>query len=101
MHELIDVMDMKEGEMYFIKKGYSIIGEVIFVKYYQTNMNNSPPFVKFAYTYMPGYSYILVSDISIYRYVSEEEYWAKVKEKYDAKYLNIVLKRLVDESFAW
>jgi hypothetical protein len=38
---------------------------------------------------------------TFYRYVSKEEYYAKVKEKYDAKCLNIILKRLVDESFQW
>ena len=36
-----------------------------------------------------------------YRYISKEEYYKKVKEKYDAKCLNIILKRLVDESFQW
>lgn len=103
MFELIRAMDMKVGKMYFIKKGYSIIGEVIFVKYYQTNMNNSPPFVKFAYPYRSQFehTYILVRDISIYRYVTEEEYWAKVKQKYDTKCLDIVLKRLINESFEW
>jgi hypothetical protein len=34
-----------------------------------------------------------------YRYISKEEYFKKVKEKYDHKCLNIILKRLVDESF--
>ena len=34
-----------------------------------------------------------------YRYVSKEEQYAKLKEKYDNTCLNIVLKRLVDESF--
>ena len=38
---------------------------------------------------------------TFYRYVSKEEFYAKVKEKYDAKCLNIILKRLVDESFQW
>ena len=103
MFKIIDALDMKVGEMYFIKKRESIVGELIFIKYYQTNMNNSPPFVKFAYPYKSQfeYSYILVSMISIYRSVSEEEYWEKVKEKYDAKCLDIVLKRLINESFQW
>ena len=38
---------------------------------------------------------------TFYRYVSKEEFYAKVKEKYDAKCLNIILKRLIDESFQW
>ena len=36
---------------------------------------------------------------TFYRYVRKEEFYAKIKEKYDAKCLNIILKRLVDESF--
>ena len=35
----------------------------------------------------------------IYRRISKEEYLKKVKEKYDHKCLNIILKRLIDESF--
>jgi hypothetical protein len=99
MFQLIDVLDMKEGEMYFIKNRDFIMGEILFAKYHQTN--NSPPFIVFKYPYMPGYSYVRVKDISIYRYVSQKEYCAKVKEKYDTKCLDIVLKQLVDESFAW
>jgi hypothetical protein len=36
-----------------------------------------------------------------YRCVTREEYYEKMKEKYDAKCLNIVLKRLVDDMFEW
>ncbi len=36
---------------------------------------------------------------TFYRCVSKEEFYAKVKEKYDAKVLNFILKRLVDETF--
>ena len=98
MFELIRAMDMKEGEMYFIKNRDFIMGEVLFAKYHQSN---SQPFIVFRYPYIPGYSYVKVKDISIYRYVNEEEYWAKVKEKYDSKCLDIVLKRLINESFEW
>lgn len=100
MFELIDALDMKEGEMYFVKKLDTIIGEVIFVKY-QKPLEGSQDFATFSYPYCSGYSHMWLNIISVYRYISEEEYWAKVKEKYDAKCLNIVLKRLVDESFEW
>ena len=100
MFELIEVLDMKEGEMYFLKKLDCIIGEVIFVKY-QTPANGSQKFATFRYPYMSGYSHIWLSIISVYRYVSEKEYFAKVKEKYDAKCLDIVLKRVVNETFKW
>lgn len=36
-----------------------------------------------------------------YKYISKKEFYKKLKEKYDAKCLDIVLKRLVDESFVW
>ena len=36
-----------------------------------------------------------------YRYVSKDEYYMKVKEKYDAKCLNIILKGLINETFVW
>ena len=36
-----------------------------------------------------------------YRYVSKEEYRAKLKEKYDATCLDIILKRLVNDDFRW
>lgn len=97
MFELIDALDMKEGEIYFIKNREFIIGEVLFAKYYQ----NSQPFIVFRYPYIPGYSQLKVKYISVYRYVGQKEYWTKVKEKYDTKCLDIVLKRLIDESFVW
>jgi hypothetical protein len=38
---------------------------------------------------------------TFYKCVSKKEFYEKVKEKYDAKCLNIILKRLIDESFQW
>lgn len=38
---------------------------------------------------------------TFYRYVSKKEFYAKVKEKYDATCLNIILKRLVNDDFHW
>ena len=99
MFELIDVLDMKEGTMYFIKKLNTNIGELVFLKY-QT-LENGYRYATFVYPYHSIYSHKCLSVISVYRYVSEEEYRAKIKEKYDAKCLDIVLKRLVDESFQW
>lgn len=36
-----------------------------------------------------------------YRYISKKEFYTKVKEKYDATCLDIILKQLVDETFSW
>jgi hypothetical protein len=38
---------------------------------------------------------------NFYRYVTKDEYYMKVKEKYDQTSLDIVLKRLVNENFEW
>jgi len=38
---------------------------------------------------------------TFYKCVSKEEFYKKVKEKFDLKCLNIILKRLIDESFQW
>lgn len=38
---------------------------------------------------------------NFYRFVSKEEYDRKVQEKYESTILNIVLKRLINESFVW
>ena len=43
----------------------------------------------------------LYTDNRYYKYISKNDYLKKVKEKYDAKCLDIVLKRLVDETFEW
>jgi hypothetical protein len=48
------------------------------------------------------YGYLLhLHQIKIYKYISKQEYYAKLKEKYDNKCLNIVLKRIVNETFEW
>ena len=46
-------------------------------------------------------SYTLDVYWQYYRVISEKEYMAKVKEKYDQNVLNIVLKRLVNDDFKW
>jgi hypothetical protein len=99
MFELIDALDMKEGEMYFVKKKEYIMGELIFVNY--KTHSTGKQFATFTFPYMSGYTQTWLNIISIYRYVSQEEYWTKVKQKYDSTCLDIVLKRVVNEHFEW
>ena len=47
MFELIDALDMKVGEMYFIKNRQFIIGEVLFSTYHKS----SQPFIVIKYPY--------------------------------------------------
>jgi hypothetical protein len=36
-----------------------------------------------------------------YKFISKKEYKSKVRDKYDEKVLNIVLKQIVNEEFKW
>jgi hypothetical protein len=57
------------------------------------------PFVALVYTH--EFSFMSINLFTFYRFVSPQEYKVKLKEKYDATVLNIVLKRLIDPSFTW
>ena len=93
MFELIDMMDMKEGEIYFINR-FNYIEEVIFVKY------QIPKFGVFRHSDCPT-CFALLLNKSVYQYISEEKYKVILKEKYNVKCLDIVLNRLVDKLFQW
>ncbi len=85
------------GETYYVKtiKG-KIVGDVIFDNYiYSKTCVWFRDIVGHC-----GYLFQL-NEINIYRYVSEEEYYEKLKEKYDLHCLNSVLKRVIDETFEW
>lgn len=90
MYELIDVMDMKEGEMYSIRRR-DYIRELIFVEY-QTSTNGQQ-FATFTFPNCPGYTCPWLNNISVYQYISEEEYNTKLKEKYYVKCLDILIRR--------
>ena len=97
MLERIDSNDLVEGQMYFvIDKFLGTTDNLIFTGYSFFKFPNKDP------NYHNNYSFrVHLSSNTFHRYVSKEEYYAKVKEKYDAKCLNIVLKRLVNETFEW
>ena len=69
------------------------------------------PYVKEKLTYMGDLSFkpsctmvvlqLKQNFFQFYRIVSKKEYYNKLKEKYDATCLNIILKRLVNETFEW
>ena len=89
--------ELLRGELYYIKrKNGEIMGNLIFESYNQSKTA--------MWFYVPNkpYAYLFqFNEIIVYRYITNEEYLKKVKEKYDANCLNIILKRLVDESFEW
>jgi hypothetical protein len=96
MLEKIDGWDLLPGEFYFIKSPIANvrIRKARMVRYNEeaTGLFDAPTF---------GMCIIELHLWTFYRYVSREEYKEKVKEKYNATCLDIVLKRLVNESFTW
>ena len=89
MFELVN--DLVKGETYYVVRvGGFIEGDMIylggsFFRYW--NGTNSFQVHQRYYNF--------------YRYVTKDEYYMKVKEKYDQTSLDIVLKRLVNENFEW
>ena len=99
MIELVDKYTLVKGETYYvkrIKKYLQILNqyECIFDKYQED-----------------GFVWVLLSTVipveldlelnDFYRYVTREEFYEKVKEKYDATCLDIILKRLINDDFHW
>jgi len=97
MFEIIDVLKIKKGEKYFVKNYNCIVGELTFVDYCEVAGST---FVTFCSSQNTNVWLNKIS-VYIYRYVSDEEYRIKLKEKYNQTCLNIILKRLIDESFSW
>jgi hypothetical protein len=91
MFELVD--DLVEGETYHVVQTSGFVeGDMIYLGMggsffrYWNSMNSFQVHQRY---------------YNFYRYVTKHEYYTKVKEKYDDKCLNIVLKRLVNEHFEW
>jgi hypothetical protein len=91
MIQLIDSNELIKGQSYYVindfleRKENLVFDGYSFFKYPNTNYSFQLHFRANAF----------------YRYISLEEYYAKVKEKYDSNCLDIVLKRLVNENFHW
>jgi len=83
--------DLVEGQTYFVIHKHSayILGNLIYNGNHYFKYPNSKSIFQ------------LVDIFHFYRYVSKYEYYMALKEKYDNKCLNIVLKRLVNEHFEW
>ena len=84
-----------KGEKYCVKIRNGFMEDLIFTKYAS---NTGVWFDNISGHY--GYLFEL-NEINIYKRVSHEDFLKKRKEKYDHTCLNIVLKRLVNETFEW
>ena len=86
-----------KGEIYYIKTVNGVImGDLLFDRY---NYSNTGVWFN---DIVGDYAYLFqFNEVHMYRYVSEQEYSTKLKEKYHMNCLNSVLKRLVNENFEW
>jgi hypothetical protein len=86
------------GEFYYIKSpicGKANIRKAKMIRYMKLNYEYAMFDTNF------GKCSIELCDWKVYRYISDEEYKEKVREKYNDTCLNIILKQLVNESFVW
>ena len=99
MFEEIHELDLIEGELYLIINPiFQIRIEKATMISYTSTRDQIPFGILFD---SDGLNTIILEETTFYRYVSIEEYRKKVREKYNDRCLDIVLKRLVDESFSW
>lgn len=103
MLEEIHGWDLIPGEYYFIRNDRlkEVYTKQLFLRY--TDITYSRPVGLFYGKINTNVekSLMRIDLLTFYRYVSPEEYREKIKEKYNETCLNIVLKRLVNESFTW
>jgi uncharacterized membrane protein len=100
MFEEIDGWDLIPGEFYYIKSplgGRSNIGKARMICYQNVRYEEATGIFDANF----GKCLIELRYWKFYRYVSHDEYKEKRREKYNDTCLNIILKRIVDESFIW
>jgi hypothetical protein len=90
MFEQVKFDDLVEGQTYYIvqKEGFIEGDYMIYLR------KSFFRYLDSIHTFQLHKRYF-----NFYRFVSKDEYYIKLKEKYDQTCLDIVLKRLVDESF--
>ena len=96
MFELVDGTKLIKGEKYFVKGRKD--RNIIFIEY---DIIGDIQMAVCICIYMNSIIYLFTDTNHYYRYITNEEYQEKLKMKYDTKCLDIILKRLIDESFVW
>ena len=96
MLQLVDGNNLIMNEYYYVK----CEKENRHIKFLEYN-TLTPRSTRFAVCLYINNVICLYTHNHYYKYITKKEFLKKVKEKYDAKCLNIILKRLIDESFEW
>jgi hypothetical protein len=95
MLEEVESNQLNIGQAYFINRNEWDLGDVLFNGY------NFPNLLWVTFIDKNLRCQLNIHENKFYRYVSKYEYYMALKEKYDQTCLNIVLKRLVNETFEW
>ena len=82
-----------QGQQYFIINPDKTICKYTFLRFTQR------PFVALFYSH--ELCFMNINLFTFYRFVSPQEYRDKLKQKFDATCLDIILKQLIDPSFTW
>jgi hypothetical protein len=98
MIELMDKYTLVKGDKYYVKRKPRYLQngrtfECIFDHYFDDG--------DYAWVISDMPIELDVTILDFYRYISKKEFYTKVKEKYDAKCLDIILKRIVNDDFTW
>ena len=95
IYEKIDRFALVPGETYRVKHHGRELGYLTFNQY-ETKyriVGTIPMATIRIYIYSENHTF--------YKPITEEEYQAKLKERFDMKAADTVLKRLLDENFKW
>ena len=102
LFEVVNKNELIKGVRYFIRDYFR---KIEYTEIYATFITYIDDWTPTSLAYFRAHEYYSfyqpLNQTIIYRCISKEEYYTKVKEKYDAKCLNIILKGLIDESFQW
>jgi len=103
MIELVDKYTLVKGTRYYVKRNPRYLTILRSAKSYECTFHSyNDEDEDFVYVICNNHTIEMdVTLLDFYRYVSKEEFYAKVKEKYDATCLNIILRRLLNDDFMW
>jgi predicted nucleic acid-binding protein len=103
--EWTNFKNLKKGEKYrIIFESYDF--EMIFCYYSYRGKygycENCDAVFKEKLNLSKGWTHTTVDDsFEYYKFISKKEYNEKIRDKYDEKVLNIVLKQIVNDDFKW
>jgi len=104
LYKEVHCIDLIQNEMYYVKHKEYIVGHFTFIahivkqsRHFSDRQHN----IYCSFPEKPTYRCYLSNKYNYFKLVTKEEYYSKVKEKYDQTCLDTILKQLVNEHFSW